>query len=440
MQRRGSSRLSGSDVWEWGTALFPLSRSVVSEATRETIDFLRSKLSPNIQPQILSFPSGFEVQGWTVPDEWELRRAILSDPSGKIIADTAETNLRVWAHSRPFRGPVSLSELQSHIVTSSRLPDAIPYTTAYYTDTWGFSLRESERQALIDGSYFVDVDTHLKPGTLDVLELFLPGRSPAEILFTTYVCHPSLANNELSGPLTAVALANYLASIDEREYSYRFVLAPETIGHICYLSKRRDALKGRVWAAWNLTCVGDGGAWSFLPTPEGNLLPDRLSKRLLQDKTAAWREYPYAERGSDERQYTAPRVDLPMCSIMRSKYGEYPEYHTSFDDFTLVTAESLQETLDFFYSLIDVLESEGIYEAQQDFGEPFLSRVTDYPRVGARSGALDEGFYRDVWNFVAFARRSHLVDIAERLDWSLLRTAKAAHFCLAHDLVECRRH
>jgi aminopeptidase-like protein len=362
------------------TELFPLPRSLTGDGVRKTLAVLLRELPGLIIHEV---PSGQQAFDWRVPDEWNIRSAYLLGPDREPVVNFADSNLHVVNYSEPIDRSVTWDELQSHTHSIPELPEAIPYVTSYYNRAWGFCLTEHQRSNLKPGNYWAYIDSTLEPGSLSYAELLLPGASTEEIFITTYVCHPSMANNELSGPVVSVALAQWLASLTHRRYSYRFVFAPETIGALVYASQNLDELRSRVIAALNLTCIGDEGDYSDLASRRGDLEIDRIARHIVQARPQSV-VYSYLDRGSDERQYGAPGIDLPMVSLMRTKYGRFPGYHTSLDDLTFVTPEGLQGGLDLVKEVIKALEVNFYYTATV-LGEPQLGRRGLYHVLGTRT-------------------------------------------------------
>lgn len=349
---------------------------------------------------------------WTVPEEWNINGAYLEDPHGNRIIDLASSNIHVVSYSTPVDAVLPLSELQSHLHSDEELPNAIPYVTSYYSRTWGFCLTHEQRQDLVDGSYHAVIDSELSAGSLTYADLVIPGESSSEVLISTYVCHPSLGNNELSGPLVATALARWLMSLPSLRFTYRFVFAPETIGAITYIDQHLEHLRSTVIAGINLTCIGDDGDWSYLASRLGDQPLDRIARRVVNTFPRPV-EYSYLDRGSDERHYGMPGVGVPMLSLMRTKYGSYPEYHTHLDDLTVITPTGLQGGLDLARECVKEFEAAQYFTATV-LGEPQLGRRGLYHSMHARTVA-DEVLLRT--HILAYSDGMHSIDdMAELLE------------------------
>lgn len=389
--------------------LFPICRSITGNGVRETLGIMQTHL-PDLA--VNEVPSGTQAFDWTVPDEWNISAAYLDGPDGARIIDFADSNLHVVSYSVPVDVELSLSELQEHLHSDAELPQAIPYVTSYFNRAWGLCLSQEQRDNLVEGTYHAVIDSTLEPGHLTYGELVIPGETTDEIFISTYICHPSLANNELSGPVVAVALALWLKSLPVRRFTYRLVFVPETIGAITYASTHLEHLRSHVVAGFNLTCLGDDGDYSYLASRLGDLEIDRIAAHVLAARSPAV-TYSYLDRGSDERHYCAPGVDLPLISLMRTKYGAYPQYHTSLDDLTVITPTGLQGGLDLVRECIEVLEHNDYYRTTV-LGEPQLGRRGLYHAMHARTVA-DIILLRT--NVLAYADGRHSVlDMAALFD------------------------
>ena len=386
--------------------LWPFPRSLTGNGVRQTLEVLAEYL-PGLT--VHEVPSGTSVLDWVVPEEWNITDAFLVAPNGQRVIDFADSNVHVVSYSEPVDSELSLEELQPHLHSDPELPDAIPYVTSYYNRTWGFCLTQKQRDSLVPGKYHAVIKSTLEPGSLTYGEFVLPGETKDEVFISTYICHPSLANNELSGPVVATALARWLMSLDTRRFTYRFVFIPETIGAITYLDANLEHLKSNVVAGFNLTCIGDDGDYSYLASRNGNTPIDRIARRVVQ-KTSRPVIYSFLDRGSDERQYCAPGVDLPLISLMRTKYGKYPEYHTSLDDLSFVTPKGLQGGFELVRDCIVEFES-SLYLQTSIKGEPQLGKRGLYHTMHARTVA-DEVLLRT--HILAYSDGLHSVaDIAE---------------------------
>lgn len=412
--------------------LFPICRSITGEGTRQTLLRLQQELP---QMTIHYVPSGTQVFDWTVPKEWSICDAYIETTDGQKIIDFKENNLHVLGYSAPIDKIVTKKELLSMVYTSPEHPDWIPYVTSYYKERSGFCMSENQKNALNEEKYHVVIDSKLFDGNLTYGELIIPGDTDEEIFFSTYVCHPSMANNELSGPAVAVALAKYVQSIEHR-YTYRFVFIPETIGSITYLSKNVDYLKNHVIAGFVLTCIGDNRTYSYIESPFGDNLADRVAQNVLSFHYPDYIRYSFIERGSDERQYCSPLVNLPMCTICRSKYHVYPEYHTSADDLSLVSPEGLEGAYEVHRKCIDLLELNHNYVAVITC-EPQLGKRGLYPTISKH------GIYNDVrplQHFLAYVDGKHdLIDISNKIKVDIDTLKVIIKKCIDNGLVKTEK-
>jgi len=368
--------------------------------------------------------SGTKVFDWVVPKEWHVKDAYITTPSGARICDFSKNNLHLVGYSIPYRGKISLEELQGHLHSLPTHPNAIPYVTSYYKSRWGFCITQEQRDLLEEGDYEIVIDSRLFFGELNYGELVIPGKTEEEIFLSTYVCHPSMANNELSGPTVLTYLGEWLSGLPDLKYTYRIVFAPETIGSITYLSKNYQHLKANVVAGFNVSCVGDDRSYSYLPSRNGGTISDRVAQHVLKWIDPNYKKYSWLDRGSDERQYCAPGIDLPIASIMRSKYGEYPEYHTSLDNLEeVVTPSGLNGGYQAIQKALELLERNIRYTVNV-LCEPQMGKRGLYPTLSTKS--IDEDV-TIMMNFLSLCDgRNSMLDIAEKLgvpSWNLYSLA-----------------
>ena len=400
---------AGTAMYELAKQLWPICRSLSGDGVRETLQQLRAEL-PALQ--LHEVASGTKCFDWEVPDEWNIRDAYIITPDGRKIADFKRNNLHVVGYSIPVDTEMSFEDLRPHLFSLPAQPTAIPYVTSYYSRFWGFCLSDEELRGLGPGRYRVVVDSTLEKGHLTYGDLVLRGDTNEEVLLSTYVCHPSMANNELSGPVVACALAKWLASLPSRRYTYRIFFGVETIGAIVNLSRNWEAMR-RTKAGWVLTCVGDERTYSFLPSRTGQTMADRISRHVLRHRVPSFKEYSFLDRGSDERQYCSPGADLPVCSVMRSKYAEYPEYHTSLDDLSLISPLGLAGTYSILKDCITLLEANHRYRTRHP-GEPQLGKRGLYPSLSTKDSTRQ---VKTMMDFLAYCDGDHdLIQIAERIE------------------------
>lgn len=417
-------------IYGFATRLFPICRSITGNGVRDTLRLIQTEV-PELQ--IREIPSGTQVFDWEVPDEWNIRDAYVMNEQGERVIDFQKNNLHVMSYSIPVNQRMTLAELQDHLYSLPDQPDAIPYVTSYYKQRWGFCLTENERQQLKEGCYEVVIDSDLKPGSLTYGECILPGEESQEVLLSTYICHPSMANNEVSGMVVAAHLGKWLRHLPQRRYTYRIVFVPETIGAIAYLSLHLQEMKANTIAGFMVTCVGDDRAFSFLPSRLGNTLSDRVARHVLKYAAPDYRAYSFLKRGSDERQYCSPGVDLPVVSIMRSMYGTYPEYHTSLDNLDLISPAGLGGAFEVFKKCLLALEHNRFYRLKV-LCEPRLGKRGLYQTLGTKQ--FPEDTY-NLSNFIAYCDGNHdLIDLAERIEIPIERCYPIVEQLLKHDLID----
>ncbi|EAK6286490.1 DUF4910 domain-containing protein [Campylobacter lari] len=397
---------------ELACELFPICRSITGEGFRQSLKILDEAMGGGIL-KIHSIASGSKVFDWEVPAEWEINDAYIITPDGEKICDFKQNNLHVLNYSEGIDTELDLASLQEHLYSIEEMPNAIPYVTSYYTRRWGFCIKHEDRVKLKEGKYKVFIDAkHHKNGVLNYADLLIPNTQETkdEILISTYLCHPSMANNELSGPVVAAFLAKWLLELKERKYNYRFVFAPETIGSIVYLSKHLKHLQKYTKAGFVLSCIGDDNAYSLIHSPNENTLADKVALHTLKNKEN-FKEFSFLDRGSDERQYCSPLVNLPVVCVCRTRFTDYKEYHTSKDDLNFISEEGLQGGLKAMQEIIINLEINETYKLTT-FCEPNLGKRNLYHTLN--QGVVKKPISVD---FLAFCDgENDVLDIASKLD------------------------
>ena len=320
--------------------------------------------------------SGTKVYDWEVPAEWNINEAYIINPDKEKICDFKKHNLHVLNYSTAINKELSLQELQKHLYSNENMPDSIPYVTSYYEKRWGFCISHNERKKLKDGLYKVYIDAkHDENGVLNYADFFINSdkKGKDEILLSSYLCHPSMANNELSGPILLIFLAKWLRELKDKKYKYRFVLIPETIGSIVYISKNLKKLKKRVKAGFVLSCLGDDDNYSLIHSPSGDTLSDKIALHTYKNKKN-FKEFSFLFRGSDERQFNSALVNLGVVGLCRTKYGEFKQYHSSADNLSYISKEGLLNSFKALQELILNLE----------YNEKYKSKIICEPNLGKR--------------------------------------------------------
>lgn len=404
--RRNPSTV-GEELHGFASELYPICRSITGDGLRKTLE----RIHKRIPLEISEVPTGTEVFDWTVPKEWNIRDAYIKDTAGRRVVDFQRSNLHVLNYSIPVRATMPLSELKQHLFTLPEQPDLIPYRTSYYKEAWGFCLAHNEMLALghDEDEYEVCIDSTLADGHLTYAECYVPGRSTDEVLISTHVCHPSLANDNLSGISVATALAEFLKGRDLR-YSYRFLFVPGTIGAITWLARNRESV-GRIRHGLVLTGIGDAGGFHYKKSRRGDAEIDLAAAHVLRHLGEASQILDFSPYGYDERQYCSPGFNLPVGCLMRSVWGTFPQYHTSADNLDFIQPAQLSVSLRLCVSLLDVLEGNRYYQNLNPFCEPQLGKRDLYRSGGGE--AIGKEINARLWVLNFSDGKHSLLEIAE---------------------------
>jgi len=400
----------GNEIYTLANRLFPINRSLTGDGVRETLKILQEY---NSELNIFEIPTGTKVFDWTVPKEWNVAEAYIENESGIRIIEYAKNNLCLLGYSTPIDMWVTCEELKQYIYVEENQPNAIPYVTSYYKERFGFCMAKIQRDALQPGKYHMVIKSRLEDGFLTYGEILVQGETKKEILLSTYICHPSMANNELSGICVATYLAKWIQSLEKTKYSYRILFLPETIGSITYLSKHLEEMKKYTIAGFVISCVGDNRTYSYVSSRKENTLADRVAKNVLSYHYPEYKKYSFLNRGSDERQYNSVGVDLPVCVVCRSKFGEFPEYHTSLDNMDFISPDGLEGAFEVLKKMLQVIEYNEKYRTICCC-EPQLGKRGLYPTI-SKKGTYNE--VKSMVDFIAYADgENDLIDISNKIN------------------------
>jgi aminopeptidase-like protein len=413
---------AGEELYKLVAELYPICRSITGDGVRRTLEIVDREIGGL---EVHEVPTGTQVLDWTVPREWNVRDAWVADAAGRRVIDFQASNLHLVGYSVPVRATMGLAELKEHLFTLPDQPDWVPWRTSYYAERWGFCASQRLVDGLPEGDYEVCVDTTLADGHLTYGEHLVEGRTDEEVLVSCHVCHPSLANDNLSGIAVATRLARRLAEGGRPRYSYRFLFAPGTIGAITWLAGNEDRLD-RVRHGLVLACVGDPGGFTYKRSRRGDAEIDRVVAHVLGRSGRPHQLVDFSPYGYDERQFCSPGFDLPVGSLSRTPYARYPEYHTSADDLDLVGPAQLQESLELCWEVVGVLEANRRYVNLSPKGEPQLGRRGLYGSIGGRSDA-EERQMAMLWVLNQSDGAHSLLEVAERsgLPFTLLAEVAA---------------
>ncbi len=412
--------------------LWPICRSITGDGLRASFKILQEL----IPLKLTEVPTGRQVFDWNIPKEWNIEDAYILDQNGEKIVDFKQNNLHVLGYSIAVDQQMSFQQLKDHLYYLEDQPNAIPYRTSYYKERWGFCLSYEtyKKMALENGTYRVVIQSSLKNGSLTYADCVLKGQSDQEILLSSYLCHPSMANNELSGPLLLSFLYQKLSKIENRRYTYRFVIAPETIGVVAYLAEHAEHLKKHLHAGLVATCIGDAASFTYKRSKEASHEINRIAEHILKHETKGARIINFAVGGSDERQYCSPGFNFAVGSLMRSMYHTFEQYHTSLDNKSFISFKALEESVEMYLKIIKALELNQTYKGKIQYCEPQLGKRGLYPTVGALKDAQQE-LYRRL-HLLSFADgKLDLLSIAEQRSDCILDYTETVQELLKADLI-----
>ena len=423
--------MAGEEMYRLISRLYPICRSITGNGVRESLRIMQEYLPIEVH----EVPSGTQVFDWTVPNEWNIRDAYIKNAQGERVVDFRAHNLHVLNYSAPVRGTFSLEALRPHLFTLPDQPDLIPYRTSYYQENWGFCLSQNQLDQMQAGEYEVCIDADLAPGHLTYGEYFVQGATDEEVLISCHICHPSLANDNLSGNAVAIFLARYLSSI-ETKYSYRFVFVPGTIGSITWLAMNEDKI-GRIKHGLVATLLGDPAGFTYKKTRKGDALIDRAVIHYMKQSGADHTIIDFFPFGYDERQYNSPGINLNVGCLSRSQYGQYPEYHTSGDNLDLVQPGQLEKSLEAFQDICGILEHNDTYLNLFPKCEPQLGKRGLYQHISGESQSATKDRQLAMLWVLNLSDGSHsLLDIAERAGLRFDVVRQVADILARHQLLE----
>lgn len=424
-----SIREAGASMYQQIESMYPICRSITGEGVRQTLSLLEDML-PLERHEV---PTGTKVFDWTVPKEWSVRSAWIKNSQGDVIVDFADHNLHLLNYSTPIHQTMSLEALGPHLFSLPDQPDLIPYKTSYYAENWGFCLPHRQRQALPEDDYEVFIDSSLADGNLSYGELLIPGESETEILFVAHICHPSLANDNLSG---ISVIAHLAAALQQRKnrYSYRFLWIPATIGTITWLARNSTQIH-KIKCGLVAALLGDRGDFTYKKTRRGATELDLLVPYALESCGLPVKTIEFSPYGYDERQFCSPGFDLEVGSLTRSVFGSFPEYHTSADNLDFVQPDNLAGSLEVYAKVIELLESSQYYQSLSPYGEPQLGKRGLYAAIGGLRNDIDHTVAM-LWILNSADSHQSLYTISQKSGIPYADLVEVAQTLLEHDLIQ----
>jgi aminopeptidase-like protein len=418
----------GERMYALAERLYPICRSITGNGLRETLRILQEEIPLTLH----EIPTGTAVFDWVVPREWNIRDAYVRNSRGEKIVDFQQHNLHVLNYSTPIKAHMCLEELRPHLFTLPDMPDWIPHRTSYFNDNWGFCITQRQLEAMPDDNYEVVIDSSLDPGALTYGELTIPGESEEQILLFAHCCHPSLANDNLSGIAVVVELARILGESSPR-FTYRCVFAPAAIGCITWLSQNQSEL-GKIKLGMVAALLGDSGHLTYKKTSTGDALIDRASLHVLRHRNIPFHTIEFSPFGYDERQFASPGINLPVGRLTRTPNGAYPEYHTSADNMDLITPSAMADSLAAYRAIFALIENNYVYQSNFPYCEPQLGKRGLYRTTGGHGNA-EQRQLAILWVLNQANGQRDLLDIAERSGLQFEIVASAAAELAAADVI-----
>jgi aminopeptidase-like protein len=414
------------------TEMFSYNRSITGDGVRKTL----KRILDEIPIKLTSVKSGTKVFDWVVPDEWNVYSAKIYDSSGELIVDFDENNLHLMSYSVPIDTVLTLQQLKRHIITDKSRPDWIPYSTSYYKDGWAFCLPYNFVKEMVDDNYKVEIDSIKEPGELIYAESFIDNKAKKDVLISSYICHPSMANDSLSGVVLSIQLYKEIKKMDNLNYNYRFLFTPETIGTICFLDTNKRDIKKTIEYGLVATCLGDPGEFTYKKTRDGNRNIDRIVKYIFEKRKIVNNVLDFTPLGSDERQYCSPGFDLSVGVLTRSMYGKFAEYHTSADNLDFVTPRSLQESLEMYIEVIRTYEANCKFSRPKPFCEPQMGKYDLYrEKGGAGEDSLDDIVQQRMWILNYADGKTDLLEISEKSGFDIFSLKSASKALISNGLI-----
>jgi len=422
----------GKEIYKFMSDAFYINRSLSGDGTREFLRFIKKKIK---KLKIIEVKSGSKVFDWTVPKEWNIKNGFIKEVNGKIILDFKKNNLHVVGYSEKIDKMIKFEDLKKKIHYIKKYPNAVPYITSYYKKNWGFCISYNDFKKMKKKKYHIKIDSSFKSnGSMTYGELILKGKTKNEILISCNICHPSMMSNELSGPAIAAEISKILMNRDNF-YTYRIIFIPETIGAIAYLNKNFRIMKKRLVAGYHLTCLGIGEEFSMIDSKNKESYSSKIATNIIHSYNKK-KIYSFLDRGSDERQFNSPGIDLNICTLMRSKFFEFKEYHNSMDNLKKTNSKYMQQSYNFILKILNLIENDYKIKTLVKC-EPFLSKRGLYRDLNKNEKLNDLDL--DIINILSYGDKLKVSEISKIINRPAETILQVCEVLKKHKLISIRR-